>query len=64
MYESIKTEIPKNIGCYVVYDNGLCKCIKNASKIDISKEWSKDLMFALMQSLSREYSKLFIGSKW
>lgn len=60
VYDKVKDEIPDNIGVYLVYEDkefGMhMKCVKKPKKM--TRKFTNDqLMFALMQGLSREYKK-------
>ena len=56
LYPKVKEEIPDGIGVWVVYEHGTMACVKNPKRRELlcSKE---DMMFAMMQGLSREYKK-------
>lgn len=59
LYEEVKKDIPKDIGVWVVRDNGYFKgieCVKKPKKRELLCS-SADMMFALMQAMSREYKK-------
>lgn len=56
IYEKVKKDIPEGIGVWLVYEHGYMECVKKPKKKELkcSKE---DMMFSLMQGLSREYKK-------
>ena len=60
IYESVKDEVPKDIGVWLAYkpdkSKGWMECVKKPKKRErlCSHE---SLLFALMQALSREYKK-------
>ena len=59
LYEEVKEDIPNGIGVWVVRDNGYFKnmeCIKKPKYRELLCT-SEDMMFALMQAMSREYKK-------
>ena len=60
VYDKVKDEIPSKIGVYVVYEDeemGMyMKCVKKPVKMP-RLFTHEQLMFALMQGLSREYKK-------
>lgn len=55
LYEQVKSDIPKHVGCYVSY-GGLCVSIKKAQRQEL-KIKKDELLFSFMQSLSRENEK-------
>ena len=56
LYPKVKEYSPDGIGVWVVNDIGTMSCVKNPKRRELlcSKE---DMLFALMQGLSREYKK-------
>lgn len=60
LYEKVKQEIPPEIGVYIVKDLTncyKCECVKKAKKKELTKFTSEQLIFSMMQSLSREFDK-------
>lgn len=56
IYEDVKKDIPEGIGVWLVYESGRMECIKKPKKCELKCK-SEDMMFAMMQGLSREYKK-------
>lgn len=56
LYESVKLEIPNDIGVYVADESSSAYCIKKAKRRELIIPHNK-LLFALMLALSREYRK-------
>lgn len=59
LIEDVKEMLPKDIGIYAVYEQGKKKwveLIRNPKKRELLCK-HEDMMFALMQALSREYKK-------
>lgn len=56
LYEQVKNDIPKHVGCYVGGTASQCWSVKKAQKQELKVDNDK-LMFAFMQGLSREYDK-------
>lgn len=57
LYEEVKNDIPYGIGVWVIYEHSKSmECIKRPKKRDLLCS-SEDMMFALMQAMSREYKK-------
>jgi hypothetical protein len=56
LYEQIKDNIPEGIGIYVGDSSSTAVCRKKAKKRELIIP-HEDLVFALMQSLAREYQK-------
>ena len=55
-YEKVKKDIPDGIGVWLVYESGSMDCVKKPKKQEL-KCSHEDMMFSLMQGLSREYKK-------
>ena len=58
LYCDVKEDIPNDVGVWVIYENNMTRmeCIKRPKKRELLCS-SEDMMFAMMQSLSREYKK-------
>ena len=56
LYSQVKDDIPDHIGVYVVSENKTVWCYKKPKRQE-PKCTHEDLMFSLMQGLSREYEK-------
>ena len=56
IYEKVKKDIPQGIGVWLVYENGYMKCEKKPQRQELKCK-SEEMMFSLMQALSREYKK-------
>lgn len=60
LYNEVKDEIPDGIGVWLVYQTGKNKgfmdCVKKPKKRELLCS-SADMVFSLMQALSREYKK-------
>lgn len=56
IYEKVKKDIPDNIGVWLVYESGNMKCVKKPKRKELQCD-KFDMLFALMQGLSREYKK-------
>lgn len=56
IYEKVKNDIPKGIGVWLVYENGNMECVKKPQKQELKCK-PEQMMFSLMQALSREYKK-------
>jgi hypothetical protein len=64
VYNKVKDEIPPGIGVYIAWDNNACRCEKKAEKREITHPNKSSFLFALMQALYRDYSKIFLGKRW
>lgn len=56
LYEKVKKDISEGIGVWVIYEDKSMECIKKPKKQEL-KVKHEDMMFSLMQALSREYKK-------
>ena len=56
IYEKVKKDIPNGIGVWLVYESGCMECIKKPQKQELRCK-PEQMMFSLMQALSREYKK-------
>lgn len=56
IYEKVKGDIPQGIGVWLVYENGYMECVKKPQRQELKCK-PEQVMFAMMQSLSREYKK-------
>lgn len=56
IYDKVKKDIPKDIGVWLVYEDKSMSCIKKPKKME-RKYTHEQLLFAMMQALSREYKK-------
>lgn len=59
LYNEVKDDIPAGIGVWCIYESGKRKCMDCARKPKKRELLcsSSDMMFSLMQGLSREYKK-------
>ena len=56
IYEKVKKDIPQGIGVWLIYEDGHMKCEKKPQRQELKCK-PEDMMFSLMQALSREYKK-------
>lgn len=56
IYEKVKKDIPQGIGVWLIYESGRMECVKKPQKQELKCK-PEDMMFSLMQALSREYKK-------
>ena len=56
IYEKVKKDIPEGIGIWLVYESGRMECVKKPKRKELQCK-SEDMMFAMLQGLSREYKK-------
>lgn len=56
IYEKVKKDIPEGIGVWLVYESGNMECVKKPKRKKLQCR-HEDMMFSLMQALSREYKK-------
>ena len=57
LYFEVKDDIPEGIGVWIIRENSkVMECIKRPKKRELLCS-SEDMMFALMQAMSREYKK-------
>lgn len=56
IYEKVKKDIPEDIGVWLVYNSGCMECVKKPKRKELQCK-PEDMMFSLMQALSREYKK-------
>ena len=56
IYEKVKKDIPDSIGVWLVYESGRMECVKKPKRQEL-KCRPEQMMFSMLQGLSREYKK-------